>query len=196
VIVPIVSVPAPAPTPVPTFDETTEGKRDIDAMKQFITSIKHGVLQRAENSMHQDGIPDVFLLWQSSMPRSLESWWNGTLTKVDFNAYLKTVKAICWPSPRKQLPFRNLCYYVKIRKLSLDFLSVAQEYETRRKGLLAKKSVWAKALPVLKADAEPITDAEFRGAVKHTSDYKEIHPRGYNMEHLERAFYTHECSPY
>jgi hypothetical protein len=196
---PVAPVPAtlvPTSTPVPTFDETAEGKRDIDAMKQFITSIKHGVLQRAENSMHQDGIPDVFTLWQSSMPRSLESWWNGTLTKVDFNAYLKTVKAICWPSPRKQLPFRNLCYYVKMRKLSLDFLSVAQEYETRRKGLLAKKSVWAKALPVLKADAEPITDAEFRGAVKHTSDYKEIHPRGYNTDHLERVFYTQQCTAY
>jgi hypothetical protein len=194
VTVPTASAPPPTPVPVPTFDETTEGKRDIDAMKQFITSIKHGVLQRAENSMHQDGVPDVFLLWQSSMPRSLESWWNGTLTKVDFNAYLKTVKAICWPSPRKQLPFRNLCYYVKIRKLSLDFLSVAQEYETRRKGLLAKKSVWAKALPVLKADAEPITDAEFRGAVKHTMDYRQERPG--HADHLERAFYTQQCTPY
>jgi hypothetical protein len=198
VAVPTVPAPASPPTPVPTptFDETPEGKRDQEAMKQFITGIKHGILQRAENAMHQDGIPDVFTLWQSSMPRSLESWWNGTLTKVDFNAYLKTVKNICWPSPRKQLPFRNLCYYVKIRKLSMDFLSVAQEYETRRKGLLAKKSIWAKALPIFKADAEPITDAEFRGAVKHTSDYKEIQPKGYNTDHLERAFFTHQCTPY
>jgi hypothetical protein len=196
VTVPVASAPPPTPVPVLTFDETPEGKRDQEAMKQFITSIKQGILQRAENAMHQDGIPDVFTLWQSSMPRSLESWWNGTLTKVDFNAYLKTVKNICWPSPKKQLPFRNLCYYVKIRKLSMDFLSVAQEYETRRKALLAKKSVWAKALPVFKADADPITDAEFRGAVKHTSDYKQIQPKGYNTDHLERAFFTHQCTPY
>jgi len=182
--------------PVLSFDDTAEGKHEIDVLKQFITSIKHGVLQRAENAMHQDGIPDVFMLWQSSMPRSLESWWNGTLTKVDFNAYLKTVKNICWPSPRKQQPFRHLCYYVKVRKLSMDLLSVAQEYETRRKGLLAKKSIWAKALPVFKAEAEPITDAEFRGAVKYTSDYKQIQPKGYTTDHLERAFYTHQCTPY
>jgi hypothetical protein len=76
----------------------------------------------------------------------------------------------------------------------LDFLSVAQEYETRRKGLLAKKSVWAKALPVLKADAEPITDAEFRGAVKHTMDYRQERPG--HADHLERAFYTQQCTPY
>jgi hypothetical protein len=221
VAVPI--VPTPTPTLVPTFDETPEGKRDQEAMKQFITSIKQGILQRAENAMHQDGVPDVFTLWQSSMPRSLESWWNGTLTKVDFNAYLKTVKNICWPSPKKQLPFRNLCYYVKIRKLSLDFLSVAQEYETRRKGLLAKKSIWAKALPVFKADAEPITDAEFRGAVKHTKEYREELPKEEQRlrqnrvieeahsygeqphkkiythsftEHMDRAFFTHQCTPY
>lgn len=194
-VTPVAPPPAPIPS-VPTFDETPEGKRDQEAMKQFITSIKHGILQRAENAMHQDGVPDVFMLWQNSMPRSLESWWNGTLAKVDFNAYLKTVKNICWPSPRKQLPFRNLCYYIKMRKLSMDFLSVAQEYETRRKGLLAKKSVWAKALPVFKAEADPITDAEFRGAVKYTSDYKQIQPKGYNTDHLERAFFTHQCTPY
>ena len=189
--------PAAVIPPIPlAFDETPEGKRDQDAMKQIITSIKNSVLQRLENTMHQSGIPDIFTLWQSSMPRSLESWWNGTLTKVDFNAYLKTVKNICWPTNRKQLPFRNLCYYIKMRKLSMDFLSVAQEYETRRKGLLAKKSVWAKALPVFKADADPITDAEFRGAVKYTSDYKQIQPKGYNTDHLERAFFTHQCTPY
>ena len=188
------TVSAPLITPVLTFDETAEGKREQESMKQFITSIKHGVLQRAENAMHQDGIPDVFMLWQNSMPRSLESWWNGTLTKVDFNAYLKTVKNICWPTNRKQLPFRNLCYYVKVRKLSMDFLPMAQEYESRRKALLAKKSVWAKVLPVFKADAEPITDAEFRGAVKHTMDYRQERP-GYS-EHLERAFYTPQCTPY
>ena len=189
--VPTISVPS---TPVLTFDETAEGKREQESMKQFITSIRNSVLQRAENAMHQDGIPDVFLLWQNSMPRSLESWWNGTLTKVDFNAYLKTVKNICWPTNRKQLPFRNLCYYVKVRKLSMDFLPMAQEYETRRKALLAKKSVWAKTLPVFKADAEPITDAEFKGAVKHTMDYRQERP-GYS-EHLERAFYTPQCTPY
>jgi hypothetical protein len=183
-----------APPPSLSFDESVEGKREQESMKQFITSIRNSILQRAENAMHQDGIPDVFMLWQSSMPRSLESWWNGTLTKVDFNAYLKTVKNICWPTNRKQLPFRNLCYYVKVRKLSMDFLPMAQEYETRRKGLLAKKSVWAKALPVFKADAEPITDAEFKGAVKHTMDYRQERP-GYS-EHLERAFYTPQCTPY
>lgn len=217
------TVSAPSTIPVLTFDETAEGKREQESMKQFITSIRNSVLQRAENAMHQDGIPDVFLLWQNSMPRSLESWWNGTLTKVDFNAYLKTVKNICWPTNRKQLPFRNLCYYVKVRKLSMDFMPMAQEYETRRKGLLAKKSVWAKALPVFKGDAEPITDAEFKGAVKHTKEYREelskeekrlktnsqlqeahsygewtskkINTISY-IEPMERAFYTPQCTPY
>jgi hypothetical protein len=76
----------------------------------------------------------------------------------------------------------------------MDFLPMAQEYENRRKALLAKKSVWAKTLSVFKADAEPITDAEFKGAVKHTMDYRQERP-GYS-EHLERAFYTPQCTPY
>ena len=78
----------------------------------------------------------------------------------------------------------------------MDFMPVAQDYEIRRKALLAKKSVWAKALPVLKADAEPITDVEFRGAVKNTMEYREIQPKGYNTDHLERAFHTHQCTAY
>jgi hypothetical protein len=181
---------------VVAFDETTEGKREIDAMKQFITSIRNGILQRAENAMRMDGIADIYTLWSSSMPKSLEDWWNGSMAKVDFNAYLKTIKNICWPTNKKHLPFRNLCYYTKLRKLSVEFAPLAQEYETRRRGLLAKKSVWVKTLSVLKVFAEPMTDAEFRGSVKDTMEYRQIQPRGFNTDHLEQAFHTHQCIPY
>ena len=190
----VVPVPVPVPVPVLTFDDTVEGMREIDALKQFITSIRNGVLQRAETAMRMDGIADIYTLWTSAIPKSLDDWWNGSSSKVDFNAYLKTVKNICWPAPRKQLPFRNLCYYTKLRKLSVDLRPLAIDYEMRRKGLLAKKSVWAKGLPVLKAEAEPITDAEFKGAVKNTMEYRQERP-GF-AEHLERAFYTHQCTAY
>jgi hypothetical protein len=184
----------PTPAPSPAFDDSVEGKREIDAMKQFITSIRNGVLQRAENAMRMDGIADIYMLWSSSMPKSLEDWWNGSIAKVDFNAYLKTIKTICWPTSKKHLPFRNLCYYTKLRKISVEFAVLAADYELRRKGLLGKKSVWAKALPVLKALAEPMTDAEFRGGVKDTMDYRQERPE--HVRHLEMAFHTHQCTPY
>ena len=186
-----VSVVAPVVLP---FDETAEGKREIDAMKQLITSIRNGILQRAETAMRMDGIPDIYMLWTSAMPKSLEDWWSGTVTKVDFNGYLKMVKNICWPTSKKHLPFRNLCYYTKLRKISVEFATLACDYELRRKGLLGKKSVWAKALPVLKALAEPMTDAEFRGGVKDTMDYRQEKPE--HVRHLEMAFHTHQCTPY
>jgi hypothetical protein len=178
-----------------TFDETTEGKREIDAMKQFITSIRNGILQRAENAMRMDGIADIYTLWSSSMPKSLEDWWNGSIAKVDFNAYMKTIKTICWPTVRKQLQFRNLCYYTKLRKLSVEFSVLANDYEMKRKTLLSKKSVWAKGLSILKVTAEPITEAEFKGAVKDTMDYRQERS-GFATAHLEQAFYTHQCTLY
>jgi len=186
---------APIAPPL-SFDDSVEGKHEIDAMKHFITSIRNGVLQRAENAMRMEGIADIYTLWSSSMPKSLEDWWSGSLPKIDFNAYLKTIKTICWPTNKKHLPFNSLCYYTKLRKLSVELAPLAQEYEARRKGFLTKKSVWAKALPVLKAAAEPMTDAEFRGAVIHTLDYRQIQPRGFNTDHMERAFHTHQCIPY
>uniref|UniRef100_A0A6C0AQ29 Uncharacterized protein n=1 Tax=viral metagenome TaxID=1070528 RepID=A0A6C0AQ29_9ZZZZ len=194
VAVPVTTVATPAPVVILPFDETVEGKREIDAMKQLITSIRNGILQRAETAMRMDGIPDIYMLWTSAMPKSLEDWWSGTVTKVDFNGYLKTVKNICWPTSKKHLPFRNLCYYTKLRKISVEFATLAADYELRRKGLLGKKSVWAKALPVLKALAEPMTDAEFRGGVKDTLDYRQEKPE--HVRHLEMAFHTHQCTPY
>jgi hypothetical protein len=210
------------------FDETAEGKREIDAMKQFITSIRNGILQRAENAMRMDGIADIYTLWSYSIPKSLEDWWNGSMAKVDFNAYLKTIKNICWPTNKKHLPFRNLCYYTKLRKLSGEFAPLAQEYETRRRGLLAKKSVWAKALLAVKAIAEIMTEAEFKGGVINTIEYLQEWPKEKERlernnrlqqamnnedgpgkkylqgrintvsftEHFERAFHTHQCTPY
>ena len=177
------------------FDDTEGGKRDIEAMKQLIASIRNGILRRAETAMSLDGIADIYSLWSSAMPRSMEEWWNGTKPKVDFNGYLKTVKAICWPNNKKHLPFRNLCYYTKLRKLSVEFAPLANEYEMKRKTLLSKKSVWAKGLSVLKVSAEPITEAEFKGAVKDTMDYRQ-EKSGFATSHLEYAFHTHQCSTY
>jgi hypothetical protein len=82
-----------------------------------------------------------------------------------------------------------------MRKLSVDLRPLAIDYETRRKGLMAKKSAWAKGLPVLKAEAEPITDAEFRGAIKNTMEYRQD-MRPHATAHLENAFHTHQCTAY
>ena len=192
---PVVTATAIATVPVVAFDDTEGGKREIEAMKQFIASIRNGILRRAETAMSLDGIADIYSLWSSAMPRSMEEWWNGTKPKVDFNGYLKTVKAICWPNNKKHLPFRNLCYYTKLRKLSVEFATLANEYEMKRKTLLSKKSVWAKGLSVLKVSAEPITEAEFKGAVKDTMDYRQ-EKSGIATSHLEYAFHTHQCSAY
>jgi len=197
--------------PVIAFDDTEGGKREIEAMKQFIASIRNGILRRAETAMSLDGIADIYTLWSSTIPRSMEEWWNGTKPKVDFNGYLKTVKAICWPNNKKHLPFRNLCYYTKLRKLSVEFAPLANEYEIKRKTLLSKKSVWAKGLSNLKVSAEPITEAEFKGAVKDTMDYITAQPNdqmnsykasinGVSFQsetgRLMSSFHTHQCSAY
>jgi hypothetical protein len=100
---------------------------------------------------------------------------------------MKAVKTICWPTNKKKLQTRELFYYVKIRKISSDFANLINDYEMKRKNLLQKKSVWAKNIPVIKCNPEPISQAEYQGAVRNCIDYH---------DGLINVFYSYQCTLY
>ena len=85
---------------------------------------------------------------------------------------MRFLRTLCWPSKKKQLQSKDLFLYVKIRKLSVQFSLLANSYEAKRKFLLNKKSSIAKNLPILKVQAEPISEAEFRTAIEFCKDFR------------------------
>ena len=191
---------------IESFDDSDEGKKLIEDMKLYIKNIHNNIIRKLENAMNTAGITDIYNLMIVYFPKTIEDWYSGKFSKIDYNSYLKAVKTICWPTNKKHLQSRNLFYYVKIRKISNDFAILVNEYEMKRKYLLLKKSSWVKLIPLIKCNAEPITDAEFKGAIENCEDYyynammysedknnKLVYKKVGNQS-LFNAFYTHECS--
>lgn len=194
----------PPSIPVVGFDESEEGKKLVEELKQFIERIHQNCLRKIEMAMNTDGIPEVYGLYAAAMPKTVEDWWNGKISKIDFTGFIKTVKTICWPTNKKRLQSRNLFFYTKLRKISTEFATLANEYDAKRKALLGKKSSWARQLAALKAAAEPITEAEFKGALSNCEDYwMNIWSNGHGSgvkrvpnTGLINAFYSHQCMVY
>jgi len=209
---PMVRVRGGTITPPPAaidiqFDESDEGKRMIDEMKSVIKNIHENVIRKLENAKNTDGIADIYTLMTQYFPVTIADWYSGKFTKIDYNAFLKAVKNLCWPTRNKHLQSRHLFYYVKVRKISSDFANFVNDYEMKRRALLGKKSVWAKGTPTLRCNAEPISEPEFKGAVLFCEDGT------YNMavnnyktgainyirtvnEAINNAFHTHQCTVY
>jgi hypothetical protein len=186
------------------FDENEDGKKSIEEMKQFIGKIHQTCFRKIEMAMNTDAIPEVYALYSGTMPKSPEDWYNGKISKIDFTGFLKTIKTICWPTNKKKLNSRNLFFYTKLRKISTEFATLANEYDAKRKALIGNKSVWGKNLPALKANAEPITEAEFKGALENCEDYwMNIWKTGPASEikkipnyGLLNAFHSQQCNVY
>jgi hypothetical protein len=194
--------PPPAPIDI-QFDESDEGKRMIDEMKSVIKNIHENVIRKLENAKNTDGIADIYTLMTQYFPVTIADWYSGKFTKIDYNAFLKAVKNLCWPTRNKHLQSRHLFYYVKVRKISSDFANFVNDYEMKRKALLGKKSVWTKGTPTLKCNAEPISEGEFKGAVLFCEDgiinnFNRITgqiERSVNQG-LVNAFWSHQCTVY
>jgi len=189
---------APA-VPVLTYDDSEEGKADIAEMKRMIETI-HGTIRRVYTAISYDGNADLHALWNATAPKTVEEWMNGKHSKVDYTAFLKAVRSICCPTSKKPLQSRSLFLYVKLRKLSVELSTLCTPYESKRKSLLSKKSIWGKTLATFKATAEPITEAEFKSSAAHCEDYWENRMNRVTgkiekvpANHIEHAFWTHQC---
>jgi len=191
---------APAAAPIIlSYDDTEEGKIEIADIKRTI-EILHTMMRRVYTAISYEGSSDVHALWNATTPKTVEDWINGKYSKIDYTAFLKAMKSICCPSAKKPLQSRSLFLYVKLRKLSVDLSTNAITYESKRKSLITKKSIWVKSLSTFKSVAEPITEAEFKSCASHCEDYWEnrMNPITRKIEkvpavHIDTAFWTHQC---
>lgn len=184
------------------YDEIPEGVRDKSEICAVITSIDT-IITRITNAINTSmcsSSNDIRTLWEKSYPKTEVEWWNGSIQKIDFTAFLKSIKPLCCPTPKIRLQSYNLFLYVKLRKASMELAAYADTYETKRHHMLIKQSEVAKKLPSFKSTAEPIAEEEFKKLASYCNDYwinRKNHITGKIEQmpsiHIQTAFCTYQC---
>jgi hypothetical protein len=153
------------------YDETDEGKQAKARLEGMIQQIHNTQFRKINNAQSNSTVPDVWQIYQSAFPQDIHKWTDGTFKKIDFNAFLRTMKAVTYPTKTKH--FRSYCFffYVKLRYISVELATISTQYNNCREQMLANKSVWARKLPQIKCTAEPMTDVEYRAQVVYCEDY-------------------------
>ena len=205
---PIVSIPmssAPIRVPLPPklirqpvvpYDETDDGKNAKQTLESIIRSIQHGPLRKVDHAQRGTTIPDIWRIVSNAFPQDPLQWNATRFKKIDFNAFLKTVKPICVPDSRKKYNSHAYFFYVKLRKISIELSELATQYNALREQLVEQKSAWGKTLPIIRCSPEPMSDEEYKSTVRFCEDYfVKVWARGggYDLQPsgLQYQFYQH-----
>jgi hypothetical protein len=182
--------------PVVPYDETEDGKNAKQILEGHIRSIQHGPLRKLDNAQRGTTIPDIWRIVSNAFPQDPLQWSITRFKKIDFNAFLKTVKSISVPDSRKKYNSHTYFFYVKLRKISIELSELATQYNALRDSMIEHKSAWAKTLPSLRCNAEPMSEEEYKSTVRFCEDYlTKVWSRGggYDLQPsgLQYQFYQH-----
>lgn len=169
--VPPPSQPVQAAPQTVAYDDTDEGKQSKTRLEGLIQQIHNTQFRKINNAQSNSSVPDIWQIYQSAFPQDISKWTDGTFKKIDFNAFIRTIKSVTYPTKSKH--FRSQCFffYIKLRFISVELATAATQYNTLREQMLAVKSTWARKLPQIKCTAEPMTDVEYRAQVINCDDY-------------------------
>lgn len=165
----LVSVPSVVPTI--SYDDTEDGKKDKAMLEELMRQIQMTHFRKLQNALSNSAIPNVSDIYKSSFPQDISNWADGTLKKIDFDAFARTMKSVSYPTKSKNFQTNAFFFHCKMRYISTELFPLASKYNVLREQMLAKKSVWARKLPAVKCKADPMTDAEYRAQIVHCQDY-------------------------
>jgi hypothetical protein len=157
--------------PILTWDETEEGKRAIQEAQQLIQNLQNSVGRKVQNSLSQYGTSELMSIVNAAFPQRAEDWWNGSVSKVNFNSMLRSLKSLCVPTKTKHFHSRSLFCYCKMRYISTELASQVAAYMSKRTQMISSGSAWAKKLAMLVCQPEPMTQEEFKACVVNCQDY-------------------------
>lgn len=165
--------PSGVPVPIPRleYDETEGGHTARRHMIEIITGIHNDIYRRLQNALSSVFGIDVRSIVEMHFPCTVDAWSNGTFTKINFNALLRTIKPICCPTKTKKFLSHNFFFYCKMRYISTELAKHVNTYTAQRTQMCTEKSAWGRRLPVLICNPEPMTDAEYRNLIVNCSDY-------------------------
>lgn len=154
-----------------TYDYTDEGKLKRREMESFIQNMYNSAFRKCLISLSNFGRQEIYSIYNSIIPKDINHWQSGEFKKVDFNGFLKAIKSVCVPTRTKKLSYYSMNFYTKMRFISTELCTQVSEYNYIRSQMIANKSAWAKNLPTLTCNSEPMTDAEYKGVIVHCDDY-------------------------
>lgn len=153
------------------WDETATGIIAKDALLSILQLIQDSVTTPLLVAVSTCPIEDIGLIIQANFPISRDVWLSGSYSRINFNALLRTLKVLCYPTRTKRVLTAVFEFYCRVRELSSLLSRLAHEYMARRGVMAGEKSAWARRLPVLTCLPEPMTDTEYRGLAVLCSDY-------------------------
>lgn len=152
------------------YDTTEAGKAARSALEGLLVRIQGDICRRLVAALR--GTQDLFSLLDSAFPTNLDAWTSCRFTKINFNTFLRSLKLLCVPcKTRRGIVSSRYFIYVKLRGLSVDLARYAQEYTTRRNAMVAEKSAWARKLPTLVCNPEPMAESEYLNHIVLCDDY-------------------------
>lgn len=139
-------------------DKVEHHEQNKEQTKDIIDEVFRTSFQKIRKALAVCGEQDIYSLYNSSIPERV-NW--ASFKKIDFNAFLKHVRAFCWPTKHKRTHSKLLFFYCKMRYISLELAEFANKYASLRD----------KHFPIFKCYAEPMTEAEYLGAIGFCEDY-------------------------
>ena len=151
----------------PNYDNSDEGRANRAILERVMQQI-HTVLfdrLRSAYSMNCGGSPEIRAILDHELPQSSAHW--PEQKKVDFNHLLRALAKVCVPTKLRPTLTTSYFLYCKARYLSQSYeaMQLTKEYATLRDTMVQAKSVWAKSLPTIKWEPEPMLDTEYRKIV-------------------------------
>jgi hypothetical protein len=152
-------------------DETPEGQAIIAEFQMYLQSLHQSVGHRIQSALNQLGNYELQTVVHSMFPMTVEEWYNGSHSKVEYNRLLRTLAKLCVPTRAKHYPSRSLLFYCKMRRLSIEFASHMAEFHRRRATLMNSGLAYARSVSHPNCMPEPMTQEEYGGHVVHCDDY-------------------------
>jgi hypothetical protein len=150
-------------------EETKEEKEKKEKLEAIVKQIQQDWIQRMSNAVSSCCVGDMWPIFNSNFPTRVEDW--NKFKKIDFNAFMKIMKKMCWPGKGKRVSSYSLFHYSKVRYISVHIQNLLNQYNTLREDMVSNKSAWAKTMPVLKCTPEPMSAGEFEAVAPLCQDY-------------------------
>jgi hypothetical protein len=152
------------------YDETEAGRAARAALEGLLVRIQGDITRRLFAALR--GASDLLILLESVFPTNLDVWGSCRFTKVNFNAFLRSLKPLCVPTrSRRGVTSSQYFIYVKMRALSIDLSRYANEYNTKRSTMVVERSLWARRLPTLVCSPEHMAESEYLSTIVFCDDY-------------------------
>jgi hypothetical protein len=190
------SIPVVPATPMlhvggaaPKYDDSDAGKAERTAIEGIMTQIHTQLIQRLMWGHNMNGgALEIRTILEHHLPQAPDAWMG--MKKIDYGQMLRSLAKVCVPTKTRPTQSRSYFLYTKARYMSQapEAMRLCKEYIARRDTMVRAKSEWARSLPTIKWEPEPMLDDEFRKTVLLCSDGMSHYMSGTQVQKRSSGF--------